>query len=267
MTAGFVNLFRDRGVEMGNVILTEFKKLQRSKVLLYVILAGFIPSLVKFLQQVLGDSRDVVRWEWFAAQNREIMVYCVFTALVLASAFVFSLEYKYGTISCIFTSSISRAKIYISKMLSIFALILLLFVISACSDLLLGFIAFGRGMPSDLMLAFLKSTTFYILSYFLLSPIIVMVVILLKRFVLSVVVVMGYLMLVFPFHLKYSPYILPFMIPSFVAAKILGTDNYIFSNGYAGSTLNLLEAVVFLLVLAVISIRIGITRYAKQEAA
>ncbi len=250
---------------MSNVIATEFMKLRRSKVLLYVILAGCIPSLVKFLQQVLGEDRDKVRWEWFIAQNREIMVYCMFTVLVLTSSFVFSLEYKYGTVSCIFTSSISRIKIYISKMLSLFAMLLLLFVISACADLLLGFIAFGKGMPSDLMLAFVKTTAFYIVSYFLLSTIVVMVVILLKRFVLSVVVVMGYLMLVFPFHLKYSPYILPFMTPAFVATKIFGNDNYIFYKGYSGFSLDFFEVVVFLVVLAAVSVMVGLSRYAKQE--
>lgn len=252
---------------MVNVILSEFLKFRRSKVLLYIALAGCIPSLVKFLQQVLGDNKETVRWEWFVAQNREIMVYCMFTALVLTSAFIFSLEYKYGTVSCIFTSSISRIKIYVSKMLSLFALILLLFVISACSDLLLGYIAFGQGLPSDLLLAFLKATAFYIISYLLLSTIVVMVVIVLKRFVLSVVAAMGYLMLVFPFHFK-NPYILPFMTPTIVAAKILGTDNYIFTNGYyKGVTVNFLGVAAFLIVLAAVSVLVGITRYAKQESA
>lgn len=253
---------------MVNALLTEFMKLRRSKVLLYVILAGCIPSLVKFLQQVLGESRGIVRWEWFVASNREIVVLCMFIALVLTSAFIFSMEYQYGTASYIFTAGISRIEIFISKMLSLLALIALLFVVSACSDLLFGFIAFGKGMPPELLKAFLKATGWFICSYFLLSAVIVMVVVLIKKFVLSVVVVMGYLMLVFPFHLKGNLYILPFMTPAAVASEIFGTDNYILNNGYYKDiTVNFPAVVVFLIVLAVISLLIGIMKYKNQEAA
>lgn len=253
-----------RGVDMHNTILMEFLKVKRSKILLYVMLAGSIPSLVKFLQHSFAQNGSMYGWEWFAASNREVSVFLILTAVTMATAFVFSMENWYGTVSSIFTTRTSRTQIFISKLLAVSALILLILVTSACSDLIFGWIAFGEGLPAELLNRYVKAVLWLVLSYILVSCIIAAITVITRKFVLSAVIAMGYLMLVFPWHLKGNAFICPFMTPTIIAARIFGTGNYIFTNYYTGTGVDSTAAILSLAVLAAAMSAIGLICYRKQ---
>lgn len=251
---------------MFNVLSTEFLKLRRSRLLLLAFTASFLPAMVRYLQYAFGRNGDTVSWEWFLASGQEITVFVMLTAVVLVSAFIFSMEYQYNTASYIFTSDVSRADIFISKQGSLLVIIAFLFAVSACSELLFGSIALRTALPKVLLLKFMEATVWYIFAYFLLSTAVSMLTVLMKRFAVSAAVVLGYLILVFPFHLKNNLYICPFMTPTVVAAKLLDSDNYIFSSYYKGVTVNSAGAAVFLGILAVVSLTVGMLYYKKSDA-
>lgn len=250
---------------MFNAVFTEFLKLRRSRMLLLVVVTGLMPSLVRFLQGVFGKSSNAIDWNWFLTTHREIMVLCVLASVVLVSGFIFSMEYQYKTASYIFTSSVSKIKIFVSKMLSLLAVITLLQVVSAFGDLLFGFLLVKEGIPSNLMLKFVEVIGWYIFAYFLISIIVVMIVVLMKKFVVSSVIVLGYLMMVFPFHLKGNPYICPFMSPTIVASKLFNSPDYIFSNYYKDISINNFGISTFLITIAVISMIVGIAKFKKVD--
>jgi hypothetical protein len=250
---------------MLSVLSTEFIKLRRSKMLLLAVIASIIPAMVKYLQYTLGKSHDTAGWEWFLASGQEYMVLSMLIAIVLVSSFIFCLEFQYNTVPYIFTSCTSKVNIFITKMISLLAIIAALFTASAFSELLFGFLAFKSGLSWILFSEFIKVIVWYIFSYFLLSTIVVMLAVLIKRFVISAVVVLGYFMLVFPFHLKNNLYVCPFMTPTVVAAKLYGANNYIFSNYYKDISVNTIGVAAFLVVLAAISLTIGMILYNKQD--
>ena len=251
---------------MLNTISVEFLKLRRSRALLLSIIANFIPALIRWLQYTFGSVSGEVRWERFLSSGQEIMVLCMLISVILVSCFVFSMEYQYNTASYIFTSGSPRVSIFLSKLVSLLVIIAILFIVSFISQLFFGILTIKAGIPGPVFLKLLEVTAWYIFSYFLLSAVIAMVVVLTKKIVISSVIVFGYFMLVFPFHLKNNPYICPFMTPVVVAAKMYGSTDYYFSGYYIDSPVNIAGMAVFIVVLAIISLTIGITCYKKLDA-
>jgi hypothetical protein len=251
---------------MFSVIFTEFLKLRRSKMLLLSVIASFIPAMIKFLQFAFGKSQANTSWELFLGSGQELTLLAMLFVVVFVSSFVFSMEYQYNTASYVFTSSISKVNIFVSKMISLLAIITFLFIVLASSQLLFGFLALKVGISWTLFFKFIQVIVWYIFSYFLVSAIVVLVAVLIKRFVISAVIVLSYLLLIFPFHAKNNPYICPLMTPTVVASRIYGTSNYIFTNYFTGvSTNSIYAAVILLTVLATSSIIIGMLCYKKSD--
>jgi len=251
---------------MLRVISTEFLKLRRSRLVIFVIVASFLPEVVKYLQYTFGKDQATASWQWFLASGQEFMVLLMITLVVSVSSFVFSLEYQYNTASYIFTSSTSKTNIFIAKAIALFFIIALAFLSLAFSELLLSYLALKTAIPGQLFLNFLKVIGWYILSYYLLSLVVVMLTVFIRKFIIVNVVVLGYIMLVFPFHLKNNLYISPFMIPTVVAAKIYGSANYIFTDYYKDVSINNIQVVVFLVILAMVTMIIGMRSYKNQDA-
>jgi ABC-2 type transport system permease protein len=235
--------------------------------LLISYIASLLPAVVKYLQFVSGKAQITAGWEFFLASGQELMFFGMLTVVILVSNFVFCMEYHYNTASYIFTSSISTVYIFVSKMICLLAMIASLFIVAAISQLLFGFLALKAGLSWILFYKFIKVIVWYIFSYFLVSAIVVMIAVLIKRFVVSAVIILGYILLVFPFHLKNNPYISPFMIPTIVASRIYGTNNYVFTNYYKNvSANNIYSAVFFFVALAIASLVIGLICYKRIDA-
>jgi len=233
--------------------------------LLLAFIASFLPAMIKYLQFAFGKNQATASWELFIASGQELMIFSMLTVVVLVSIFVFSMEYQYNTASYVFTSRISKVNLFIAKMISLLAIIASLFVVLAFSQLLFGFLALMVGLSWTLFFKFILVLAWHIFSYFLVSAMVVLVAVFTKRFVISAVVVLGYLMLVFPFHFT-NPYVCPFMIPTVIAAKIYGTNNYFLTDYYKNVSTNSIYAAVFLFVaLAIVSLIIGTICYKKSD--
>lgn len=251
---------------MFSVLSIEFLKLRRSKMLLLASIASFLPAMVKYLQFIFGRNQEAASWESFLASGQEFMVMGMLISVVLVSSFVFSMEYQYNTASYIFTSRTSKVNIFISKLISLLFIITFLFLVSAFSQLLFGALALKATLSSALFIKFIKVMAWYIFSYFLLSTMVGMLAVFIKKFVVSAVIVLGYFMLTFPFHLKSNLYISPFMTPTVVAAKLYSSSNYIFTNYYKDVAISNIGAVVFLIALALVSLTLGLICYNKSDA-
>ena len=251
---------------MYKAIFSEFLKLRRSKILLLVLIAGILPSLIKLLQSLSAKDGGKYNWQTFISSDKEIMVLGTLITVILASGFIFNMEYQYKTISYILTWNISKIRIFFSKMVSIFFVIVILLFTSFISENLSGFIVFQTAIPADLLEMFLKVEAWYLTSYFLLSSIVAMISVLTRKYVITSVISLGFFMLTFPFHLKDSIFICPFMTPSAVAAKIYGFNNYIFNNAYRNMDVNTVSVLAFLIILAIISTIVGLVIYKKSDA-
>jgi ABC-type transport system involved in multi-copper enzyme maturation permease subunit len=234
--------------------------------MLLVMISGILPSLIKFLQFLFSKDSGEQSWEAFLTTGKEILVLGILITVILVPAFLFSMEYHYKTVSYMLTSGVSRIHIYLSKLISLFLVISSLLAVSGLSELLFGFILFRTVISGTLLFKFLTVTLWYAVAYFLLSSVVIMVSALTKRFVITSVITLGYFMMTFPFQLKNSIYLCPFMTPAAVAAKLYGTD-YIFNNAYKDMTINNLSVLGYLIVLAVIATSVGLSLYKNSDAA
>ncbi len=251
---------------MYRAISSEFLKLRRSKLLLLVIISAILPSMVKFIQYLSVKDNSNQTWETFLTSGKEILVMSILITVMLASGFIFTMEYHFKTISYILTSGISKTNIYISKMVSALLMILLLLSVSCLSELVFGSVLFGADIPGELIIRFFKVALWYLVSYFLLSSVILLLGVLTKKFVITSVIASGFLMLSFPFQLKQSIYACPFMTPWAVAAKIYGYNNYVFNDAYRNVNADVYSVFLFLMVLALISTIAGIACFTRTDS-
>ncbi len=253
------------GDKMYRAISSEFLKLRRSRLMLLLMISGILPSLIKFLQLSFSKDTGNQNWEVYLTTGKEILVLGILITVILVSGFLFNMEYHYKTVSYMLTSGVSRIQIYISKLISLFGVIASLLVVSGLSELIFGILLVKTVIPGTLFVSFLKVTLWYVMTYFLLSCVVIMVSVVTKRFVITSVITLGYLIMTFPFQLKNSVYLCPFMTPAAAAAKLYGT-NYIFNNAYKDMAINSLSVLGYLVVLAVISTTVGLALYKNSDA-
>lgn len=250
---------------MYNILITEIQKLKRSKMLWLVFLVSILPALVKFVQSTLREDIESIHWEEFLYEHQDLMVLGMISSVILMICFIFNMEYQHCTIAYVFTSPVPRVKLFIGKIITGFLVITFLFLSSFISTLVFGFLTVRAGIPSGVLYLYLKVNFWSILMYGSLTAVIALISIIAKKFVVSATVVLGYIMLVFPIHLKGNAYICPFMIPAVMAAKISGSKDYIFSNYYKDVAVNYCNIAAVLCILFAVSLVAGVLRYKKAD--
>jgi len=232
-----------------------------------MLFAGILTPLLKGLQLITGSELATGTWAWFVAESQELFVLFTITALIVVSVMIFSMEYQYSTASYIFTSSISRLRIYIAKMTALLLMICLMFSTAFVAQILFGSLLLPERISKSLLNHLFLSTLWFIFSYFLLSFFMVIIPILTRQFTVSAGVLLSILVLTFPIHYwMYIPYANPFLTPTVVTAKMLNTDGYLFGSYYSGISINLAGIILYLVLLSSVSLTIGIIRFKKMDA-
>jgi hypothetical protein len=250
---------------MKNALSAELLKLRRSLVLLLAVIATILPPAVKCLRHAVGNLDEASSWRGFLASGQELTVFGMLITVMLLSAFIFTMEYQYGTAAAAFTSGTRRSAVFGAKMAVLGIVIVSLLVISAASQLLFGALAASDALPTALLGQFASITAWFAFSYLAIAAVVALVAVATKRFTLTTVITFGYYIVIFPFHTKY-PYVCPFMTPAIVASKLYGSSDYIFSFSYEKLSTGVLPATVFLACLAAISLVIGSFLYRGSDA-
>jgi hypothetical protein len=237
---------------MRNAISAELLKLRRSRVLLLAALSCVMPPAVECLRHAVGNLGEASHWRGFLTSGQELTVFCMLITVMLLSAFLFTMEYQYGTAGAIFTSATGRVTIYGAKIAALGIVIASLCVISSGSQLLFGALATAEALPAELFGQFAAVSAWYVFSYFALAVVVALPAVLTKRFTLTAVITLGCYIMIFPFHTK-NPYVCPFMTPAIVASKLYGSTDYIFAFTYGNLSTGVLPAAVFLTALAGVS--------------
>ncbi len=250
---------------MKKALSAELLKLRRSLVMLLAVVASILPPAVKCLRHAVGNLEKAPTWQGFLSSGQELAVFGMLITVMLFSAFLFTMEYQYGTAAAVFTSGTRRSAVYGAKMAVLGIVIVSLLAVSAASQLLFGALTVREALPADLLGRLVLTTEWYAFSYLAVAAIVAMVAVLTKRFTLTAVITFGYYILIFPFHTK-NPYVCPFMTPAVVAARIYGSTDYIFTFNYEKLSIGVLPAAAFLACLAVVSYAFGSLRYSRSDA-
>lgn len=250
---------------MYKVLSTEILKLKRSAVILFSLIISFMPALIKFLQYSIVNRNSSVDWKWFISEHQEFAVFGMLTAVILISCFVFGVEYHNRTISYLFTSCTSRSNIFLGKIIILFVLITLLLGSSMISFLIFGYLTVKKTIPTQLLLKYAEVTIYSILSFFSLTALMAFVTMQVKKYAISSALILGYIMMVFPFHLKNNSLICPFMLPAVISAKIFKSNNYIFKDYYRTAVIDYPLLAGAMVGVFVITILIGMVYYRKVD--
>jgi ABC-type transport system involved in multi-copper enzyme maturation permease subunit len=248
-------------------ISAEFIKLKRSSILWLILLGGIVPPVIKAIQYatpqtLIGNGE----WSGFLSLYQETNMGITLTVMIIASAFIFSMEYQYETASYILTTTTPRVQIYVAKILSLLLQVSAMLVVNALAQLLFGSMVVPVPISEEMLSMWLLSTGWNIASYFLLSILVSTIAIITRRFIISTAVVYGYMILTFPFHyFLHNPYINPLLSPVIVAAKIYDSSGYIFGSYYPDIPVNTSAIALLLVALALIFMIVSIIYYKKSD--
>ncbi len=155
---------------MLNIIYSEFLKLKRSYIISISLICGVIGSILMILGNLLAGIG--MSFEKFAC-NIQQMNFSILNIILfsLISAYVFSREFTDKTASILYTYPISRMKIFISKLITIYMLIFSVYFIQCISVCLSYYIADGIIPSSALITNHIKANIVSMLFQFLLIPI------------------------------------------------------------------------------------------------
>ncbi|MTK13160.1 MAG: transporter, partial [Clostridiaceae bacterium] len=155
---------------MLNIIYSEFLKLKKSYIISVSLIGGVIMSILMASGNLLAGIS--MSFEKFACNieqmNAEILNIVLFS---LIAGYVFSREFTDKTSSIVHTYPISRMKIFISKLITIYILIFLVYFIQCISTYLSYYIADGIVPSSILIMNNIKANIVSMLFQFLLIPI------------------------------------------------------------------------------------------------
>ncbi len=155
---------------MLNIIYSEFLKLKKSYILSVSLISGVIMSIFMVLGNLLaGIGMSFEKFVWNIEQMNFSMLNIILFSLI--AGYVFSREFTDKTDSILYTYPISRMKIFISKLITIYILIFLVYFIQCISMYLSYYIANGIVPSSTLIMTDIKANIVSMLFQFLLIPI------------------------------------------------------------------------------------------------
>lgn len=213
---------------MYNLLISELIKLKRSNLLWLALAASAIPAPVKYARLVSSGNSSLANWDWFIKAQQEIMVFGMLFTVIIGVCFIFSMEYHYRTAAYVCTTPVSKSGLLAAKFITGLFLVILLLIVSFLSTLLFGIAAAGTPIPRSELSGLVESYLVMIPTYFSLFGLFALLSAVFRKYALSSAIIMGYIIMTYPFSQKFSIFITPFMLPSYLAMRITGSESNLF---------------------------------------
>ncbi|NMM62495.1 ABC transporter permease subunit [Clostridium sp. P21] len=155
---------------MLNIIYSEFLKLKKSYISSIALIAGIVMSILMIIGNlVIGISMPFEKFACNIEQMNLVILNPVLFSLI--AGYIFSREFTDKTASILYSYPISRMKLLISKLITIYALIFLVYSIQCISVGLSYYIANGIVPSYASIINYIKANIVSMLFQFLLIPI------------------------------------------------------------------------------------------------
>jgi len=171
---------------MLNAIYCEFLKLKKSHFYLGLILiASFIPIALFITHCVNGEH---LTWNsYFFEVEQLYFVYFSLAMSSLISAYIFTKEFSYKTISSLFCYPVNRVKIFFSKLVVILISTILLFFLQFSLTTLANFFNTQEAFTFKILYNHLIIYFYHLLSLCSILPIAILIALLCKNIVLPII--------------------------------------------------------------------------------
>ena len=222
---------------MLNIIYSEFLKLKKSYIVSVSLVCGVIASILMVLGNLIAGIS--MSFEKFAC-NIQQMNFTILNIILfsLIAAYVFSREFTDKTASILYAYPMSRIKIFISKLITIYILIFLVYFIQCISIYLSYYIADVIVPSSTLIMNDVKANIVSMMFQFLLIPIPILIANITKNMMMPLVYgILSFIAVGFiGSDSTYDDYI-PLMVPYISAQYFYFPKNINFNHIIVSSTL------------------------------
>lgn len=167
---------------MLNIIYSEFLKLKKSYILIIALISGILMPGMEIIKNIkndcsavpLSDRERFFQYDVFDIDRMSIlMIYSIIFSLI--AAYVFSREYTDKTSNILYTYPIRKGKIFLGKFITIYIVIIFVYLIQMVATYLGLYIQWG-GLPSIKFISKdIKVNIYSVLLQFLLIPIPVLI--------------------------------------------------------------------------------------------
>lgn len=172
---------------MLNIIYCELLKLKKSYIIHVALICGLSISILMDLC-LLVSGEKIQSFEQYSSSIELINILLLYTILFsLIVGYVFSREFTDKTASIIYACSVSRIKIFVGKLITIYILISLVFIVRIVSTYLSYYILMHTVPESIFIVNHIKYNVYSLIFEFILMPIPIVITNIGKSLVLPVV--------------------------------------------------------------------------------
>lgn len=217
---------------MADVLLSEFLKLKRSRILLLIPLGGLIPVLLMLLVYMDAKPGSLLKsyvfgWEYFLDVTLYYTNIICPAFFAILTGYVFTREYQHRTINTVFTYSFSRMKVFAAKVIVIIPLMIATFLLTILFTVAFGSLLTKDRILFDTLLDFFRINMGLVVIHLLLIPGAILVGIIGKNsiapIVLGILYLLCYALLNKPFSV-YFPGCHPSLFATYLAT-LLGKNH------------------------------------------
>ena len=180
------------------LIMAELSKYKRTFIPWVIVLGGLLAAGTAFLQ--VSTDYSEVTWKLLAQSG----FFCMnLLALLLTSIFagvIFIGEYHEGMSGILFTYPVSRLKLYITKFVAAFLMVISLYIMFFISTMVIGFISIGSFPAREFMEGLIRLTALVIVANFVLLPLTALISLVVKAIGTYILVGMGYFLVYASFN-------------------------------------------------------------------
>ncbi|MFL0198667.1 ABC transporter permease [Clostridium sp. WILCCON 0269] len=206
---------------MLNIIYSEFLKLKKSYVIILTLITSILIPVFQCIISLSDDYSsisDTLRANLIKTYRINIelicfeLLYIVFFALI--ASYIFSREFTDKTINTLYTYPISRTKIFIGKLYTIYILIVFVYFLEFVATYITLYISWGEFPSKNFITTDIKANVYSMLMQFLLIPIPILIGNITKNIIFPVVygilaAASSTFLLLMGIYMQMSPLILP----------------------------------------------------------
>ena len=172
---------------MLNLIYCELLKLKKSYIMLLILIGGIFSTILMNLA-VLMSAQRYRTFESYASNVEQLNFVILYTILFsLIAGYVFSREFIDKTSSTVYTYPIDRVKIFIGKLITIYILISLVYLVEFISIYLGYYILYHTCSEFNFLANHIKFYLYSLIFQFLIIPIPILIANLSRNIMMSVV--------------------------------------------------------------------------------
>lgn len=197
---------------MLDLLYSEFLKLKKSKTIILIILISILFPVFWFLITPFNTQKQT--WIIYTSNSEDIMFMVVgVIAFVLLSSHIFVREYSYDTMKLIYSYPVSKISIFISKVLTIYVLIAIIYFLHFIIVFAGGIVVIDEPLTKDFLFRHVEAYINSIILEFSLVPLLIFLINIFKNTIASAMIALFILISNFCIYeigwYSYWPFILP----------------------------------------------------------